>query len=109
MPTAAAAAKTVIVADDAAFVRDRFKAALEQAGHHVLAVDSAAALLARLREDVASVHLVLVDVRLSPGSGPALVAQIRQLDDGRLPVLVFSGTVGSAADVRELEIGRAHV
>ena len=73
-----------------------------QFGHRVLAVDSADALLARLRDDLASVHLVLVDIRLSHGSGPSLVAEIRKLDDGRLPVLVFSGTVGSAADVREL-------
>ena len=32
----------------------------------------------------------------------SLVSAVRKLDDGRLPILVFSGTVGSAEEVREL-------
>ena len=38
-------AKTVVVADDTAFVRDRFRAALENAGHKAVTVKSAAELL----------------------------------------------------------------
>jgi CheY-like chemotaxis protein len=34
----AAATKTVVVADDTAFVRDRFKTALERAGHTTITV-----------------------------------------------------------------------
>jgi hypothetical protein len=44
--------KTVVVADDTAFVRDRFKAAIETAGHRALTVKSAAELLARVRADL---------------------------------------------------------
>jgi len=54
MTTSAAAVKTVIVADDTAFVRDRFKAALETAGHRAISVKSAAELLARVRGDAAA-------------------------------------------------------
>ena len=33
--------KTVVIADDTAFVRDRFRSALEQAGHRAITVKSA--------------------------------------------------------------------
>jgi uncharacterized protein (TIGR02266 family) len=100
MPSTAGATKTVVVADDTAFVRDRFKAALEQAGHRVVTVKSAAELLARVKSE--PVDLLVLDIRLSNSNGTGLVAAIRKLDDGRVPILVFSGTIGSAEEVREL-------
>ena len=45
-------AKTVVIADDTAFVRDRFRTAVENAGHKAIAVKSAAELLARVRADL---------------------------------------------------------
>ncbi len=102
MASHAGTTKTVLVADDTAFVRDRFKAALEQAGHRVVPVTSTSELLACLREGVEAVDLLLLDIRLSNASGTTLVSAVRKVDDGRLPILVFSGTVGSAEEVREL-------
>jgi uncharacterized protein (TIGR02266 family) len=95
-------AKTVLVADDTAFVRDRFKAAIEGAGHRAVTVKSAAELLARVRTDLASLDLLVIDLRLPHASGLDVVRNIRKMDDGRLPILVFSGTVTSAEEVREL-------
>jgi uncharacterized protein (TIGR02266 family) len=43
-----------------------------------------------------------MDLRLSHSSGLDLVRSIRRLDDGRLPILIFSGTISSADEVREL-------
>ena len=94
-------AKTVLVADDTAFVRDRFKAAIEGAGHRALTVKSAAELLARVRTDLATLDLLVIDLRLPHASGIDVVRNIRKMDDGRLPILVFSGTVNSADEVRE--------
>ena len=102
MPGTGSAAKTVVVADDTAFVRDRFKAALEQAGHQVVAVKSAAELLARVKAHLRSIDLLVLDLRLSNASGTDLVHAIRRLDEGRLPILVFSGTIATAEEVREL-------
>jgi uncharacterized protein (TIGR02266 family) len=102
MPSAGAATKTIVVADDTAFVRDRFKSALEQAGHHVVTVKSAAELLARVRAHGSALDLLLLDLRLSNATGTELVSSIRKLDDGRLPILVFSGTIASADEVRAL-------
>jgi len=95
-------AKTVLVADDTAFVRDRFKAAIEGAGHRALTVKSAAELLARVRADLPHLDLIVLDLRLPHTSGLDVVRHIRKMDDGRLPILVFSGTVASADEVREL-------
>lgn len=102
MSTAAAGAKTVLVADDTAFVRDRFKAALENAGHRAVTVKSAVELLARVRADLAHLDLLVVDLRLPHSSGVELIRNIRKLDAGQLTILVFSGTINSAEEVREL-------
>ena len=95
-------AKTVIVADDTAFVRDRFATALLGAGHTALTVKSAAELLVRVRADLAKIDLIVLDLRLPHAGGVELVRSIRKLDQGRLPILVFSGTIATADEVREL-------
>src|SRR5918995_2881252 len=102
MSPAAGAAKTVVIADDTAFVRDRFRTALEEAGHRAITVRSAVELLARIRADLDRLDLVVLDLRLPSASGVDLVKGIRKLDEGRLPIVVFSGTIASAEEVREL-------
>jgi len=102
MSTSSVTAKTVVVADDTAFVRDRFQTALEGAGHKAIAVKSAAELLTRIRTEAGTIDLVVLDLRLPHSPGVELVRSIRRLDDGRLPILVFSGTIASADEVREL-------
>ena len=52
MATTSVTTKTVVIADDTAFVRDRFRTAVENAGHKAVAVKSAAELLARVRADL---------------------------------------------------------
>ena len=99
---AGAVHKTVLIADDTPFVRDRFKAALEHAGHRAYTVRSAAELLARVRADLPDIDLVVVDLRLPHAGGVDLVRSIRRLDGGRLPILVFSGTIAGASEVRDL-------
>jgi uncharacterized protein (TIGR02266 family) len=102
MSTATAMAKTVLIADDTAFVRDRFKTALEAAGHRAVTVKSAVELLARVRADLADLDLLVIDLRLPHAAGVELVRSIRKLDAGRLSILIFSGTITNADEVREL-------
>jgi uncharacterized protein (TIGR02266 family) len=94
--------KTVLVADDTAFVRDRFRTALENAGHKAIAVKSAAELLARVRADLGQIDLIVLDLRLPHAPGVDLVRSIRKLDEGKLPILIFSGTIANADEVRDL-------
>jgi uncharacterized protein (TIGR02266 family) len=97
-----AAQKTVIIADDSAFVRDRFANAVLAAGHRAIPVKTAVELLARLRAELKVVDLILIDLRLPNAGGVEIVKSVRRLDEGRLPILVFSGTVASADEVRTL-------
>jgi two-component system chemotaxis response regulator CheY len=95
--------KRVIVADDTAFVRDRFSQALAGAGHTAVAVKSAAELLAKVRADLGSIDLVVMDLRLPNSGGVEMVRALRRIDEGRrIPLLVFSGTIASADEVRDL-------
>ena len=100
--TVAAAAKTVIVADDTAFVRDRFKAALQSVGHRVSTAGSAPELLSHIRGGGAQIDLVVLDVRLPQADGVALVRILRGIDGFRAPIVVFSGTIADADEVRDL-------
>ena len=100
--TAAAAAKAVIVADDTAFVRDRFKTALQSAGHVTSTVGSASELLSRIRRDGGQIDLVVLDLRLPQSQGVALVRALRGIAGFRAPIVVFSGTIANANEVREL-------
>jgi len=102
MTTASVSTKTVVVADDTAFVRDRFQVALENAGHKAITVKSAAELLARVRADLDQIDLIVLDLRLPHAPGVELVRSIRKLDEGRLPILIFSGTIANAEEVRDL-------
>ncbi|MDP3716468.1 MAG: TIGR02266 family protein [Acidobacteriota bacterium] len=94
--------KTVLVAADTPFVRDRFKAALAASGHRAVVVKSVAQLLARVHADLDELDLMVLDLRMPHASGAELVRRIRKLDQGRLPILVFSGSVTSAEEIREL-------
>src|SRR5687768_10846322 len=94
--------KTVLVADDTAFVRDRFKAAIEAAGHLAITVKTAAELLERVRTDLTELDLVVLDLHLSPTAGTEMIRSIRKVDGGQLPVVVFSGSILRAEEVRDM-------
>jgi uncharacterized protein (TIGR02266 family) len=102
MTASSAPVKTVLIADDTPFVRERFTVALESAGQRAVTVKSAAELLARVRADLDKLDLLVIDLRLPHASGLDIVRSIRKMDGGRLPILVFSGTVSTASEVREL-------
>jgi uncharacterized protein (TIGR02266 family) len=93
--------KTVAVADDTEFVRDRFRTALQNAGHRAVSARTGTELLTLLRDHVPSIDLVLLDLRLPEGKGIELIRAIRQADENR-PLVVFSGTIAGAHEVQAL-------
>jgi uncharacterized protein (TIGR02266 family) len=97
-------AKTIIVADDTAFVRDRFRAALQSVGHRTTTVADASELLSRVRQEGADIDLVVLDLRLPPLPGAALVRTLRGIKDFQAQIVVFSGTIESAEEVRDLSV-----
>jgi CheY-like chemotaxis protein len=102
MTSSSSSRKTVLVAADTPSVRDRFQAALDAAGHRAMVVRSVAQLFVHVRADLADLDLIVLDLRMPHASGADLVRRIRKLDQGHLPILVFSGTVSSVDEVREL-------
>lgn len=95
-------ARSIIVADDTAFVRDRFRTALTAVGHHATTAASGAELLALVRAGAGGIDLVVLDLRLPQSRGIDLIRMLRGIEGFRAPILVFSGTIASAAEVREL-------
>jgi len=103
MPTTTASAvKSIIIADDTAFVRDRFRVALVGAGHRASVVGSVAELVARVRAGAGGVDLVVLDLRLPQAHGLNLVRELRRIEGFNAPIVVFSGTIASADEVRQL-------
>lgn len=96
------AVKTVLVADDTEFVRERFRMALDGAGHRAITVEDAGQLLAAVDEHEPDIDLLVLDLRLPRGRGTDLVKALRKVEAFAAPVLVFSGTIASASEVREL-------
>jgi uncharacterized protein (TIGR02266 family) len=94
--------KTVAVATEASSIRDRFKKALDGAGHRAMMLKSVAQLLAAVRADFDDLDLIVLDLHMPHSSGVELVKRIRKLDGGKLPILLFSGSVTSVDEVREL-------
>jgi CheY-like chemotaxis protein len=95
------ATKTVMVADDTAFVRDRFRTAIVAAGHTACVAGTGPELLAMVREAAAPFDLIVLDLQLPQADGLELLRAIHALRQGS-PIVVFSGTIAAAADVREL-------
>jgi uncharacterized protein (TIGR02266 family) len=102
--TASVSSKSIIVADDTAFVRDRFKTALQSVGHRTTTVADASELLSRARQEAGQIDLVVLDLRLPPLPGPVLVRTLRAIKDFHGQIVVFSGTIASAEEVRELSL-----
>jgi uncharacterized protein (TIGR02266 family) len=94
-------AKTILIAHRHAGVRDRFAAALADARHAYVTADSVASARARLADAAVPISLALIDLGLAD-DGVALVREMREASGGALPVVVFSGSVTSAAQVGRL-------
>ena len=74
--------KTVAVATETSFIRDRFKAALDAAGHRAMLMKSVAQLVASVRADFDDLDLIVLDLRMPQASGVEFIKRIRKLDGG---------------------------
>lgn len=101
MIAAAAGSRTVLIASAATGVRDRFAEALLQAGHRTLTAARISDLLGSVDTARPGVDLLLLDLGLGGGDGVSLIRHIRD-HAGSLPIIVFSGSVIGADEVRGL-------
>lgn len=96
------ATRTILIADETSFVRERFAAALTEAGHRAITAATAEETEARLREVAGGVHLLVLDLQLPGARGVRFIRRLRRLGGAELPIVVFSGTIPSSTEVREL-------
>ena len=101
MTASTTTSRTVLIASSASGVRQRFADALRDAGHRALEAERAADLLAAVAPDQPAVDLLLLDLGLPGGAGVPLVQQVRDRA-GNLRVVVFSGSITRADEVRGL-------
>ena len=100
MTQLSATPKTVIVAVDDRHTRERFSAALREAGHHAIEVRTQEELLSSIKSPSPVADLLILDLRLV---GPRAEAARAAVERGsRTSVVVLSGSVKDAANVREL-------
>lgn len=97
--------KTILIAHRDAGVRDRFAVALADARHRFVAAETEADARQAAADPAQPVSLALVDLALAT-DGIEFVRALRRGSGESIPVIVFSGSVASAADVPRLaEIG----
>jgi uncharacterized protein (TIGR02266 family) len=94
--------KRVLVAHRLSAVRDRFAVALADARHDYVVAATEADARRAAADPALPLSLALVDLGLS-ADGLALARALRASSGGTLPVLVFAGSVSSAADVPVLD------
>ena len=92
----------MVVADDTAFVRDRFRAALARRVTNAAQLSTGPELLGLMRTHQDEIDLIVLDLRLPQGHGVELVREIRKISRISPPIVVFSGTIANAKEVREL-------
>ncbi|MYD87601.1 MAG: hypothetical protein F4Y14_16305 [Acidobacteria bacterium] len=102
MAASATASKTLVVADETPDVRNRFAAALADAGHTAIGVGTAPELLACLQDRSDAVDLVVLNLRLVPPPPVDLIRAVRECGACRFPILIFSGSITNAQEIRQL-------
>lgn len=94
--------KTIVIADASARTRTRFSRVLDKAGHVAIPAGQSAELLRTVRRRTGKPDLLIVDLHLTGGNGLQLIDAIRRSGGQRLPILIFSGSVRDADEVRQL-------
>ena len=93
--------KTILVAHRFTTIRERFAAALADARHAYVMAESGEAALSAAADMSKPVSLALVDLGLA-ADGVTFVRALRESSGRPIPVVIFSGTIASAAQVAQL-------
>ena len=101
MDVSPAGFRTILLANTENRVLERFGDPLREAGHRTIEATDVVSLLQSLKSSPGSVDLLLLDLRLAANDGPGLLRKIREHTVG-LPVVVFSGSIDNAGEVRKL-------
>ena len=101
-------ASTILVVDDAAFVRHRIKSILRQAGHALVDEGDGDAALRRATDPTSGITVAVVDLNLR-GSQLAGIDLVALLLESGLPVVVVTQEQDPTARARCLSLGATAV
>ncbi|HZU81304.1 MAG TPA: response regulator [Polyangiaceae bacterium] len=91
-----AGARTILVVDDSASVRQQLRQALEEGGYSVVEADNGESGLAAARD--APVDLMIVDVNMPIMDGIEMIAKVRALKEHKsTPIFVLTTESGASA------------
>jgi uncharacterized protein (TIGR02266 family) len=100
MPQPSTNPKTVIIAVNDSHTIERFTVALQSAGHHTIEARTQAELIAHVLAPLRATDLIVLDLRLG-GSGVE-TARMLKTHESKTSIIILSGSIGNARDVREL-------
>ena len=94
--------RRVVIANGSRDVQERFASILKDAGHQTVSLTNSSQLFEHLTSSASPVHLLLLDLRMLDSTGHDRVQSILKLNDGRFPILIFSGSISSANEIEHL-------
>ena len=97
--------KTVLIFHESSDVQERFCEALKDAGHKPICVETQLALRQYIQKKGKAIDLLLLDLHLIKSPDETISQSIKKIGADRLSILVFSGSLSNAHEVRELADG----
>jgi len=94
--------KTVLIFHESSDVQERFCEALKDAGHKPICVETQLALRQYIQKKGKAIDLLLLDLHLIKSPDETISQSIKKIGADRLSILVFSGSLSNAHEVREL-------
>jgi PAS domain S-box-containing protein len=94
---------TIVIAEDDADLRGVLTTSLTRNGHRVIPARDGAEALAAIERD--QVDLLVLDLVMPNIDGFEVLARLKEINRGSLPVVVVSGTDRSATELQALRLG----
>ncbi len=94
--------KTVLIFHESSDVQERFCEALKDAGHKPVCGDTQLALLQCLQRQGEAPDLLLLNLNLIKSPDETVSQSIKNIGADGLPMLIFSGSISNAREIREL-------
>ena len=94
--------KTVLIFHESSDVQERFCEALKDAGHKPVCGDTQLALLQYIQKKGEALDLLLLNLNLIKSPDETISQSIKKIGADGLPMLIFSGSISNAREIREL-------
>ncbi len=102
MISSSLARKTVLIFHESSDVQERFCDALKEAGHEAVCVTTRSAFFECTQKKNGTIDLLLLNLKLIKSPEEKIDQSIKSIGTGVLSIVVFSGSLSNAQEIREL-------